>query len=230
MTTDFHTPRTSAHSVNESAVANVPFSELDTAINALAKRIQIIDNTMTAPPASPVNGEVYIPAATASGLWTGHEGKLVFTNDGGTTWIITDPVKGLIVHSVVEGIFRRWDGSSWILANRYIIGGGFNDVPGGGAVITRHRPVISIRFVVDLIGTGSNFYGGSSALAETVFSMKKNGTEFGTITIAASGTDASFDVPVVTDLTTSDEFTIVNQATNDLSFGDIGFAIVGLRL
>jgi len=226
----FFTPRTSAHAVNESEVANVPFYELDAAINALTKRIQVIDNSLTAPPASPINGQVYIPSATASGLWVGHEEKLVFTNDDGTTWIVTDPVKGLIVHSVIEGIFRRWDGSSWILANRYIIGGGFNDVPGGEAVITRHRPVISIRFVVDLIGTGSNFYGGTAALAETVFSMEKNGVPFGTITIAASGTDASFDVPVVTDLTITDEFTIVNQAINDLSFGDIGFAIVGLRL
>jgi len=230
MTTTYHTPRTSAHAVNNSAEANVPFSELDTAISALTKRIQVLDIALTTPPGSPTNGAVYIPASVATGLWAGLEENLVFTNDAGVSWVSVSPVKGLIVHSVLEGVFRRWDGSSWILANRYIIGGGFNDVPGGSAIITRHRPVISIRFVVDLIGTGSNFYGGQAAVAETVFSLRKNDVEFGALTISAAGTEAVMDVPMVTDLTIYDEFTIVNQAVNDVGFGDIGFAIVGLRL
>jgi len=230
MTSNFHTPRTSADAFNVSDQANIPFSELDTAIGALSKRIQVISKGLTAPVNNPVAGDVYIPMATATGDWVGLEDQLVFSTDDGTTWVSTAPVKGLIVHVVAEGISYRWNGTIWILANRYIIGGGFNDIPGGNAVITRHRPVISIRFVIDLVGTGSNFYGGQAAIAETVFSLRKNDVEFGTLTIAAAGTDATMAVPIVTDLAVSDEFTIVNQAINDLGFGDIGFALVGLRL
>lgn len=229
MTIVFHTPRTSAHAVNDSSQANVPFSELDTAIKALTMRIQVVDNSLTEPPGVVIDGDIYIPATGSIGDWTGHDGKLVFTNNAGTSWIAVSPVKGLIIHSIIEGFFRRWDGTSWILANRYIMGGGFEDIPGGGAVIHRHRPVVALRFPTDLTGTGSNFYGDDSAIAETIFSLRKNDVEFGTVTIPISGTEGVFSV-TQTDFTITDRFTIVNQTVNDLGFGDIGFAIAALRL
>lgn len=111
----------------------------------------------------------------------------------------------------------------------YVIGGSYNGVPGDGVVIVRHKPIVSIQFPAGLTGTGSNFYGKTAATAETVFSLKKNGVGFGTLTIAALGTSATIAVASATSFTTSDEFTLENQATADATFADLGFAIVGLK-
>lgn len=230
MTSIFHTPRQDSDSLSDPDEANVPFSQLDTAIKALTQKILVIDKDLIAPPGSPTNGYVYIPKATATGLWAGLENKLVFTNDGGTSWISVDPVKGLKVYINDETLPYEWNGTAWVLADRYAIAGSFNGIPDDGVTLIRHEPFIPIRFVIGLIGTGSKFYGDDVATAETVFSLKKNGSEFGTLTIAAAGTDAVIVVTSDTDFATTDEFTIVNQATKDVTFGDIGFVIVGIKI
>lgn len=229
MTSDFHTPRTSSHPVNSSSEANIPFSELDTALKALSQKIAVVDKDLTAPPGSPVNGRAYIPKATATGLWAGLEDDLVFTNDGGTTWVSTTPIKGLIVYVLDETLPYEWNGTAWVLANRYVIGGFYTGVPDDAAILVSHKPIVPIIFPAGLTGTGSNCYGKVAATAETVLSLKKEGSEFGTLTIAASGTDATIVVASATSFAITDEFTIVNQSTKDVTFADIGFAITGIK-
>lgn len=229
MTSLFHTPKVVDDSISDPASLNEPWSELDTAIKALGQKIYVADKDLTAPPGSPVDGVMYIPLATASGLWTGLEDQLVYTNDSGTTWIDVTPIKGLIVYVLDETLAYEWNGTSWVLGNRYVIGGSYNGVPEDGITIVRHKPIVPIIFPAGLTGTGANFYGKIAATAETVFSMKKDGSEFGTLTIAISGTVAAIAVASATSFAITNEFTIVNQATKDVTFADIGFAIPGLK-
>lgn len=229
MTTIFHTPRATDMSLSDPDVANIPFNQLDTAIKALGQKIVVVDKDLTAPPGSPSNGAVYIPKVTATGLWTGLENTLAFTNDDGASWVSISPIKGLKVYVTDEALPYEWNGSAWVLAGRYVIGGSFNGIPGDGVVLVRHQPIVPIVFPAGLTGTGSNFYGKTAATAEAVFTLKKNGSEFGTLTIAASGTVATIAVTSATSFAVTDEFTIENQATKDVTFADIGLAIVGIK-
>lgn len=229
MTDYYHTPKVADDPVNQSASINAPFSEIDTAIRALGQKIIVADKDLTAPPGSPTDGLMYIPKATATGLWAGLENTLVYTPDSGVSWISVSPVKGLIVYVNDETYSYEWDGSAWVLANRYAIIGSPDGVPDDGAILIRHKPLIPIKFPVNLTGTGSNFYGKIAATAETVFSMKKEGSEFGTLTISAAGTIATIIVTSEISIAITEEFTLVNQATKDATFADIGFAIVAIK-
>jgi len=230
MTELFHVKKLIGDSLSNPDSINDPLSQLDTAIKALSQRIAVVDKDLTDPPASPVNAYPYIPAATATGLWAGLENQLVFTDDGGTTWVDITPVKGLKVYMVDEAIGYEWNGSAWILANRYIIPGSYNGIPADGWVFFRHEPALPIRFPVNLTGTGAKMYGGLAATAETIVTLKKNGSAFGTYTVPAAGTEAVIAVATQTDFLTTDELTFVCQATKDVTFGDIGFNVVAIKI
>jgi hypothetical protein len=68
----------------------------------------------------------------------------------------------------------------------------------------------------------------TSATAETVFSLKKNGAEFATITFAASGSTGSFVCAADTDFASGDVLTLI-APTRDDTLSDIAFTIVGFR-
>lgn len=71
------------------------------------------DRDLSTPPASPTNGDMYIPKATATGAWLGLENHLVGYYDG---WLDIDPSAFTVSPSVYiedEGICVRWDGTSW---------------------------------------------------------------------------------------------------------------------
>lgn len=61
----------------------------------LAAYAQVRSYTTTTPPASPATGDAYIPAATATGAWAGHEDQIAYWFDG--AWRFLQPVSGVIV-------------------------------------------------------------------------------------------------------------------------------------
>ena len=230
MTSLFHKPRVIGDSSTDPDSTNVTFSQLDTAIRALSQKIVIIDKDLTVPPGSPVDGYVYIPKATATGLWAGLENQLVFTNDSGASWIDVTPIKGLKIYVNDETLPYEWNGTAFVLANRYLIGITHNGIPDDGWTFIRHKPGVPISFPVNLAGTGSNLYG-DTATAETIITLKKNGSAFGTLTITADGTDATIVVGTKTDFNgTTDKLIIEYQATKDVTFGNIGGTIVGIKI
>jgi hypothetical protein len=70
--------------------------------------------------------------------------------------------------------------------------------------------------------TGSSFEGAVNATALTTYSLKKNGTEFGTAQVAASASSGTFTVASDTDFTfaAKDKLTIVAPGTPDATHGD----------
>ena len=68
-----------------------------------------------------------------------------------------------------------------------------------------------------------------AATAETVFSLKKDGVEFCTITFAAAGTTGTFSGEDRT-FVTGEILTLEAPASADATLADLGFSICGVRL
>jgi hypothetical protein len=86
----------------------------------LATHPRVLDRDLTAPPGSPSIGDAYIPAATASGDWAGHEGDLAIwwqnPTDASAEWkfvSMTTGTEGVIVHVTDEDVLAVWGGDSW---------------------------------------------------------------------------------------------------------------------
>jgi len=78
-------------------------------IDCLAQLI-IIDRDLTTPPGSPNEGDCYIPAATATGDWEGHEDDVAMYIGG--AWVFRTPLIGWKAYVVDEGIDLRFEGGS----------------------------------------------------------------------------------------------------------------------
>lgn len=74
--------------------------------------MSVISDALTAPPGSPADGDIYIPAATATGAWATHEGKVAAYQDG--TWYFYNAVRGLRSEFQNHGDFRSYNGTVWV--------------------------------------------------------------------------------------------------------------------
>jgi hypothetical protein len=74
-------------------------------------QLAVVSRALTTPPGSPVEGDRYIPAATATGAWVGQENNIAHWVDG--TWEFYAPRKGWLSGIDDEGIIVRYDGAAW---------------------------------------------------------------------------------------------------------------------
>lgn len=101
-------------------------------------------------------------------------------------------------------------------------------VPENSAVI--------LRYVFPRVGnfpsnfTSSVAVAGTAATASTVFSIKKNGSQVGTITFAASGTTGIFATSGTVSFAASDLLTIVGPASADATIANLAITLTGTRL
>jgi len=102
--------------------------------------------------------------------------------------------------------------------------------PGDSAIILRIPILLETTFVADFVGSLASVDPAYAATAETVLTIKKNGTDVGTITFAAAGSTGVFDssaTPVV--YSAGDYLIVVNQATADATLAGIGIGFKGTR-
>ena len=71
----------------------------------------VIDKDLTAPPGSETGGEVYIPAATATGTWVGEEDSIAYFDNG---YKFIQPIEGMVAYITDEKIFIKYDGTNWV--------------------------------------------------------------------------------------------------------------------
>jgi hypothetical protein len=95
--------------VDEQDQAEVKVNELINRLESMAI-MTIQDRDLTAPPGTPLQGGVWIPAATASGDWTGHEDELAIYYDG---WTFLAPVSGMIAYVDDEDTWLAYSNSHW---------------------------------------------------------------------------------------------------------------------
>ncbi len=71
------------------------------------------NDALTAPPATPAVGAVYIPAATATGTWATHENEFVIHLGSDVYDFVTPPV-GLEVYEKTSAVWIGWNDTSWV--------------------------------------------------------------------------------------------------------------------
>ena len=83
--------------------------------------LSVVSTTLTVPPTSPVDGDMFIPAATATGAWTGHENKIVIWRGGDVSaWEIYDVSNlraRLIAYDETNNKLVVWSGTNWSLSS-----------------------------------------------------------------------------------------------------------------
>lgn len=80
-------------------------------IGRFAYHLSVKDRDLTTPPASPVSGDTYIPAATATGEWAGKEKQIAVWD--GSAWVFGVPREGWVASIDDEDMMIRYDGSAW---------------------------------------------------------------------------------------------------------------------
>lgn len=84
-------------------------------IGRLAFHLAVKDRDLATPPGSPANGDSYIIAASPTGAWTGHAGKIAVWNTDPATdlWEIYTPREGYVAWIDDENVMVAHDGSAW---------------------------------------------------------------------------------------------------------------------
>ena len=87
-------------------------------------QLSVLGRNLTNPPASPADGDRYIIAASATGDWLGHEGKIAAFQDN--AWVNYMPQEGWVCWVAGENKLLAWDGAAW---DEVLGGGSSNPVP-----------------------------------------------------------------------------------------------------
>ena len=74
-------------------------------------QLSVLDRDLTAPPAMPADGDRYIVASGATGLWAGWDLNVTTWVDG--VWMRLVPRPGWLAWIADEAIFFVWNGSAW---------------------------------------------------------------------------------------------------------------------
>lgn len=93
--------------------------QADLVVNPIMRRLGavggntrgVIDKDLTAPPGSPAVGDVYIIAASATGLWAGHDQQVAYWN--GINWDFTVPSEGYTLYVIDEDVRYTFNGTTW---------------------------------------------------------------------------------------------------------------------
>ncbi len=75
-------------------------------------QLSVLDRDLTAPPGSPTDGDRYIVASGASGVWTGWDLNIALWVDG--AWLRLPPRAGWRAWVEDEGVLLAYNGSTWI--------------------------------------------------------------------------------------------------------------------
>lgn len=101
---------------------------VNTALRRLESLLQarVLSRALSTPPGSPSNGDVYIPLATATGAWTGHDAgdEFAYYDNG---WQFQDIPTGATMYIVAESKGFMWDGAALFEVATTGGGGGVND-------------------------------------------------------------------------------------------------------
>lgn len=99
--------------IGAQAQKHVTHNEALRALDALV-HLTVRERILQSPPTAPENGERYIVASGASGIWTGQDLNIAAFQDG--EWIFYPPQEGFLAWVSSEGIVLVWDGSAWVQA------------------------------------------------------------------------------------------------------------------
>jgi hypothetical protein len=94
----------------EQAQKHVTLNEALTALDALVQ-LAVASRALSAPPATPAEGERFIVGQAPSGAWSGHADELAVWRDG--NWLFHMPRQGWLAWAADEGVLLVFDGAGW---------------------------------------------------------------------------------------------------------------------
>lgn len=94
-------------------------------LDQLAQAV-VVDKDLTAPPGSPANGSMYIVAASATGDWSGQDGKLAYWITTVAAWTFITPADGWSVWVTDEAVRYERKAGVWVVV---ATGGGGGSLP-----------------------------------------------------------------------------------------------------
>lgn len=102
-------------------------------------------------------------------------------------------------------------------------------IPTASAKVIRVPIARAVTFAANF--SGSYFAASANATATTVFDVQKNGSSIGSVSIASSGTTATFTTTSGTSksFAAGDVLSIIAPGTADATLADVGFVLVGSR-
>lgn len=105
-----------AYLVASQAQKEITHNEALNDLDVLAK-LCVKDRDLATPPASPVEGDAYIVAASATGAWAGQSGKIAFYFSG---WKFKTPKAGWLAFVQDEAKLVLYNGTSWAFLSGYL--------------------------------------------------------------------------------------------------------------
>lgn len=92
------------------AQKHVTVNEALDALDGLVQ-LSVISASLTAPPASPTEGDRYIVASSATGAWAGWDNSVAQLCGG--AWMRLIPQAGWLAWNAASGLLLVWTGSAW---------------------------------------------------------------------------------------------------------------------
>lgn len=105
----------------------------DVNLNANLKKLGLLyalsakSRTVSTPPGSPTNGDVYIVGPSATGVWAGHEDDVTIWISAETAWVFYTPRTGYLCDIEDEGLLCKYNGSAWVAVGNSGIGTGVDN-------------------------------------------------------------------------------------------------------
>jgi hypothetical protein len=75
--------------------------------------LSVLDRNLTAPPATPADGDTYIVAATASDAWLGQEDKVAVWDATAAAWVFYQARIGWIAYIEDEQVLSAFKAAGW---------------------------------------------------------------------------------------------------------------------
>ncbi len=107
MSPNLQLPFLDANQNQKTVTHNAALSVLDALVNC-----QVQSASLTAPPASPADGQCWIVASGGTGAWAGKDLNLAAWQDG--AWSFYPPRKGMLAYNDATAALIVWTGSAWV--------------------------------------------------------------------------------------------------------------------
>lgn len=164
-------------------------------------QLGVLSRIVAAPPGSPVDGDRYIVASGATGLWAGWDLNVAFYVDG--AWVRLIPRVGWIAYSVADAAFYSWNGSAWVAFGGGGGGGGPTFPDNTFGITDNADPTKIARFEVSGITTGTTRTYSLPNTTSTLAVLAATQTFTGTTTFSGTFTVSAATASLGTATTTS---------------------------
>lgn len=213
---------------------HVPVNSAIRKLEAIVSK-RVLDKDLSTPPGSPAEGDRYIVGPSPTGDWAGRADQIAYYSGG---WSFIQPETGWtvsVVDEAAEYVYSFGSPSGWALVsgssgtNPYIVALYAGSAPTAGEVLVAHRAPVAFTLPASL--TDSQARAGTPATSASVFSIRKNGTEVGTITFGSGSPQdvGTFSFASLTSFAIGDELSIVAPAVADSTIAGIAISLKGTR-